>query len=76
MSDVLLKANLELAEIDAVPQSTMYGLEARGIISDEWRGSGQRHSTSGGAFPVMKKVGLTAFGLRVALELQGFHDDA
>jgi hypothetical protein len=83
MREALLSADLASGTLGEVPLGTMYGLEARGLISPTWRGgkgaprvvrafpakAGQ--STTGGRFPHYFGDDLTKAGIRTAWELQG-----
>jgi len=73
MREVLKIADLEHDLINNVPISTMYGLEARELISSEWRmaGSGVQQTTGGGSLPEYSRVPLTADGVRAARTIQG-----
>lgn len=74
MREVLKVADLEHNRINNVPMSTMHGLEARGLISSEWRMAPFRRvqqTTSGGSFPEYSGVPLTADGVRAARTIQG-----
>ena len=73
MREVLKIADLEHDLINNVPISTMYGLEARKLISSEWRKADSRaqQTTSGGSFPRYSRVPLTADGVRAARTIQG-----
>ena len=73
MHEVLKNADLERGEINDVPMNTMYGLEARQLVSSNWRKAGNhaRQTTTGGAFPKHSQVKLTAAGLRAAHAIQG-----
>jgi hypothetical protein len=72
MKEVLKGADLESGQINNVPMATMYGLEARGLVADEWRRAGGRTTqTSAGTFPAYSRVSLTAEGFRAARALNG-----
>ena len=77
MLEVLKNADLDRGEINDVPMSTMYGLEARQLVSSNWRkaGSHSRRTTAGGTFPKHSRVKLTAAGLRAARSIQGLRPD-
>lgn len=77
MREVLEKADLPKGEINNVPMSTMYGLEARHLVSSDWRkiSGGVRQTTSGGMFPTYNHVKLTVSGLRAARSVQGLRPD-
>jgi len=74
MYEVLKVADLEAGQINDVPMSTMYGLEARGLVSSEWRVGGGRAAvqvTTGGSFPIYRRVKLATPGIRAARGVQG-----
>jgi hypothetical protein len=77
MHEVLKNADLESGEINNVPMGTMYGLEARQLVSSEWRKVGTRslQPTQGGTFPTSRQVKLTESGLRAARSIQGLRPD-
>ena len=72
MFEILLIADLDRAEINDVPMSTMYAFESRGLIDATWRKSVSRCvQTSSDSFPVFSKVKLTIEGVRAARTTQG-----
>jgi hypothetical protein len=74
MYELLKGANLQAGEINDVPMSSMYGLEARGLVSPEWRvavSTTAQQITGGGSFPWYKQVKLTTAGIRAARGVQG-----
>jgi len=79
MHEILEKADLEHSVINDVPMGTMYGLEARGLITSRWRTVGGPNppiQCSGGrSFPWFDRVKLTAAGIRAARDIQGRRTD-
>ena len=71
MREVLSHANLETGEITGVTvqMMTMYGFEARGFVSSEWRG-GAGHQNPARGFPVERRVKLTTTGVEAARAIQ------
>jgi hypothetical protein len=73
MQEVLKNANLTRGEINNVPMSTLYGLEARKLVTSEWRKAASRviSTTAGGTFPMYSQVKLTDSGIHAARSVQG-----
>ena len=73
MHEVLKNANLSRGEVNNVPMSTLYGLEARKLVTSEWRKGASRviSTTAGGMFPMYSQVKLTDSGIHAARSVQG-----
>jgi len=69
MREILGQADLDRGVINDVPHSTMHGLEARGLITDEWRKRWSTQSSMSGRFP-HHSGRLTEEGVRVAQSLR------
>ncbi|WP_457353342.1 hypothetical protein [Roseateles sp. P5_D6] len=77
IQNLLEHADLETFELNDVAMSTMYALEARELVSSDWRrGLGPvSQTTAGGSFPRYSRVKLTEVGVRAARSLQGLRCD-
>jgi hypothetical protein len=51
MHEVLLSADLNSGTVNDVPVSTMYGLEARKLITDDWRKPWSTQTSMSGRLP-------------------------
>ena len=72
MREVLLVADLDRAEINDVPMSTMHAFESRRLIDATWRKSTNGCvETSSDSFPVFSKVKITIEGVRAARTIRG-----
>lgn len=77
MREVLANADLDSGQLNNVSMGTMYGFEARGLVSSDWRRrmSPVIQTTCGGMFPRYSHVTLTTVGLRAARSVQGLRAD-